>query len=97
MKTVRIEQCNGYEIRMRTILVHDARNMPCSKAPAAGGYAAFVQIARDGEIYVDWRLPQRDRRWTSREEAEAQALGYAVRLVERRPSDGPPPDFPEAA
>ncbi|MPW23739.1 hypothetical protein GCT13_45410 [Paraburkholderia sp. CNPSo 3157] len=96
MKTVRIEQCNGYEIRMRTILVHDARNMPCAEAPAAAGYAAFAQIARDGEIYVDWHLPQRHRR-CGREQAEAQALGYAVRLVERRPFDGPPPDFPEAA
>ncbi|AFT90035.1 hypothetical protein [Paraburkholderia phenoliruptrix] len=97
MKTVRIERRNGYEIRIRTILVHDARNMPCVEGPAAGGHAAFVQIAREGEIYVDWHLPRRHKRWASREEAEAQALDYAVRLVERRPFDGPPPDFPEAA
>lgn len=56
-----------------------------------------VRIAREGEIYVDWHLAQRHKRWARREEAEAQALGYALRLVERRPFDGPPADFPEVA
>ncbi|MPW10502.1 hypothetical protein GCT19_33570 [Paraburkholderia sp. CNPSo 3155] len=99
MKTIKIEQCNGYEIGIRTVLVHDGNGRPEAEADAtsAGGYAAFVQIARDGEVCVDWHMPQRQRRCATREDAEAQAMDYAIRLVERRPFDGPPPDFPEAA
>ncbi|MFP4894257.1 hypothetical protein [Paraburkholderia sp. EG304] len=97
MKTIKIEQCNGYEIGIRTVLVHDGNRTPEADATSAGGYAAFVQIARDGEVCVDWHMPQRLRRWAAREDAEAQAKDYAVHLVERRPFDRPPPDFPQAA
>ncbi|CAG9229589.1 conserved hypothetical protein [Paraburkholderia sabiae] len=96
MKPVRTEQRNGYDIRIRTLLVHDARNAPGAAAPVAVGHAAFVQIARDGEIYVDWHLPRNYEGSASRDEVEAQALDYAVRLVERRPFDGPAPELPEA-
>ena len=97
MVTVRIEQRNGYDIRIRTVPVRGARDMPRAEGPGASGYAALAQMAREGEIYVDWHLPQRHRCSARREEAEAQAPGYALRLVERCPFDGPPPDFPEAA
>ncbi|WP_240057166.1 hypothetical protein [Paraburkholderia azotifigens] len=95
MKPVKTEQRNGYDIRIRTLPVHDMRNAPGAAAPMAVGHAAFVQIARDGEIYVDWHLPRNYKGSASRDEAEAQALDYAVRLVERRPFDGPVPKFPE--
>ncbi|NVI07523.1 hypothetical protein [Paraburkholderia youngii] len=77
--------------------MHGVRNMACAERPAKGDYAALVQIAHEGKFYVDWHLPQCHQRWASREQAEAQALGYAVRLLERRPFHGPSPDFPEAA
>lgn len=92
MKAVRTEQRNGYDIRIRTRFVHDTRNAPGAAAPVAEGHAAFVQIAREGEIYVDWHLPRNYKGSASRDEAEAQALDYAVRLVERRPFDGPAPE-----
>jgi hypothetical protein len=96
MKPVRTEQRNGYDIRIRTRLVHDTSNEPGAEAPVAGGHAAFVQIARDGEIHVDWHLPRNYKGSANRDEAEAQALDYAVRLVERRPFDGPASELPEA-
>lgn len=92
MKPVRTEQRNGYDIRIRTLLVHDRRNAAGAAAPVAGGHAAFVQIAREGEIYVDWHLPRNYKGSVSRDEAEAQAPNYAVRLVEPRPFDGPAPE-----
>lgn len=46
---------------------------------------------------MNWHLPRLGHRWPSREQAEAEALDYAIRLVERRPFEGPPSDVPEAA
>ncbi|GJH36340.1 hypothetical protein CBA19CS91_26305 [Paraburkholderia hospita] len=92
IKPVRTEQGNGYDIRIRTLLVHDTRNAPGAAAPVAVRHAAFVQIAREGEIYVDWHRPRNYKGSVSRDDAEAQALDYAVRLVERRPFDGPAPE-----
>jgi len=97
MKPVRTGQRNGYDIRIRTLLVHDTHNAPVAAVPVAVGHAAFVQIARDGEIYVDWHLPRNYKGSASRDEAEAQALEYAVRLVERCPFDGPISKFREGA
>ncbi|MBP0593578.1 hypothetical protein J8I87_28575 [Paraburkholderia sp. LEh10] len=96
MKTVRTEARNGYEIRLRTIRIHGHR-AACTGASWAGGYVAFVQIVREGEVIANWHQPRVCRLRTSREKAEAEALQYAVRLVDRRPFDGPPPDIPEAA
>jgi hypothetical protein len=59
--------------------------------------AAFVQIGRDGETVVDWTLRRPGQRRPSRDEAEADAMAYAVRLVDHRPFGGPPSDVPEAA
>ncbi|GJH02828.1 hypothetical protein [Paraburkholderia terrae] len=92
MKPVRTEKRNGYDIRIRTLPVHYTRNAAGAAAPMAVGHAAFVQIAREGEIYVDWHLPRNYEGSVSRDDAEAQALDYAVRLVERRPFDGPAPE-----
>jgi hypothetical protein len=94
MKPVRTEQRNGYDIRIRTLFVHDTRNAPGAAAPVAGSHAAFVQIAREGEIYVDSHLPRNYKGSASRGDAETQALDYAARLAERRPFDGPAPEVP---
>ena len=97
MNSVRIETRNGYEIRLRTLLVCHGGGAPDMAGRAEDGYAAFVQIGRDGEIVVDWTLLWPGQRRPSRDEAEADALAYAVRLVDHRPSGGPPSDVPEAA
>jgi len=90
MKALRIEARNGYEIRLRTIHVRHGHRAACKGEPGAGGYVAFVQVARDGEVFVNWHLPRSGRHRPSREEAESDALEYAVRLVDRRPFGGPP-------
>ena len=99
MNSVRIETRNGYEIRLRTLLVCHGGGAPDMAGRAEDGYAAFVQIGRDGETVVDWTLPRPRQRRPSRDEAEADAdaLAYAVRLVDHRPFGGPPSDVPEAA
>lgn len=97
MKSVRVETRNGYEIRLRTVMIRNGHRAACTGATAARGYVAFVQIAREGEVFVHWHLPRLGHRWPSREQAKAEALDYAIRLVERRPFEGPPSDVPEAA
>ena len=97
MKLVRIEARNGYEIRLRAVLARHGCNATCTGETASGGYVAFVQIAKDGEIFVNWHLPRSCRRWPTREQAEADALDYAIRLAERRPFTGPPSDVLGAA
>ncbi|MBB5404792.1 hypothetical protein HDG41_006888 [Paraburkholderia sp. JPY162] len=66
--------------------MHGVRNMACAEGPAKGDYASLVQIAHEGELYVDWHLPQCHQRWASREQAEAQALGCSsvARFTDRR-------------
>ena len=53
MNSVRIETRNGYEIRLRTLLVCHGGGAPDMAGRAEDGYAAFVQIGRDGETVVD--------------------------------------------
>ncbi|MGF6291401.1 hypothetical protein QFZ98_003261 [Paraburkholderia youngii] len=65
--------------------MHGVRNMACPERPAKGDYAALVQIAHEGELYVDWHLPQCHQRWASREQAEAQALGLRSRTARASP------------
>lgn len=97
MNSVRIETCNGYEIRLRTLLVCHGGGAPDMAGRAED--AAFVQIGRDGETVVDWTLRRPGQRRASRDEAEADAdaPAYAVRLVDHRPFGGPPSGVPEAA
>jgi len=95
MKTLRTETRNGYEIRLRTVHARHGRRAACTAGAGAGGYVAFVQIAREGEVFVNWHLPRFCRHWPDREKAEAEALDYTARLVDRRPFDGPPSDVPE--
>ncbi|CAB3807532.1 hypothetical protein LMG28688_06565 [Paraburkholderia caffeinitolerans] len=96
MEPVRVEMRNGLEIRMRTLVVRHVRTAACPERAVVNGYLVFVQVVRDGEVFVNWHLPWLCRRWLSREEAESEALEYAVRLVDRRPYRGPPPDVTEA-
>ncbi|WP_213309288.1 hypothetical protein [Paraburkholderia sacchari] len=96
MDPVRVEMRNGLEIRMHTLGVRDVRTAACPELTAVNGYLVFVQVVRDGEVFVNWHLPWLCRRWPSREEAESEALEYAVRLVDRRPFRGPRPDVTEA-
>ena len=77
MKPVRTEQRNGYDIRIRTLLVHDTHNAPVAAVPVAVGHAAFVQIARDGEIYVDWHLRRNYKR--QRQSRRGRSAGAGLR------------------
>lgn len=97
MNSMRIETRNGHEIRLRTLLVCHGGREPRRDGSAMDGYAAFVQIEREGETVVDWHLPRPRQRRASCEEAEADALAYAIRVVERRPFGGPQSDVPEVA
>ncbi|PVX85710.1 hypothetical protein C7402_103287 [Paraburkholderia unamae] len=96
MEQVRIEMRNGLEIRMHTLVVRHVRTAACPERTAVKGYLVFVQVVRHGEVLVNWHLPGLCRRWPGREEAESEALEYAVRLVDCRPFRGPPPDVTAA-
>ena len=96
MERVRVEMRNGLEIRMHTLVVRHVRTAACPERTAANGYLVFVQVVRDGEVFVNWHLPWLCRRWPSREEAESEALEYAVRLVDSHPLRAPLPDVAEA-
>ncbi len=87
---------NGLEIRMHTLVVRHVRTAAYPWQTAENGYLVFVQVVRDGEVFVNWHLPWLRRRWPSREKAESEALEYAVRLVDSRPFRAPPPDVAEA-
>ena len=96
MERVRVEMRNGLEVRMHTMAVRHVRPAACPERTAANGSLVFVQVVKDGKVFVNWHLPRLCRRWSSRAEAESEALEYAVRLVNRRPFCGPPPDVVEA-
>ena len=97
MNTVRTEQKNGYEIRVKAVRVHRGARAAPPREHAFDGYVPLIEIARDGEVYVDWHRPKPCPPRTTRDEAEADALAYATRLIERRPFGGPPPGLPAAA
>lgn len=96
MEPVRVEMRNGLEVRMYTLVVRHVRMAACPERTAAHGYLVFVQVVRDGEVFVNWHLPWLCRRWPSHKKAEPEALKYAVQLVDRHPFRGPPPDVTEA-
>lgn len=97
MNTVRTAQKNGYDIRVKAVRVHRGARATLAPERAFDGYVPLVEIARDDEVYVDWHRPKPCPPRATRDQAEADALAYAARLVERRPFDGPPPGVPLAA
>lgn len=79
MKDVTQESWKGHQINIRAVPVRHIQT-PVS---APDGYVAIVQICMNGEVLADWHLPRYGERWRSRQEAERDAMQYAVQLINR--------------
>jgi hypothetical protein len=94
---MRTERHNGYDIHIKAVRVHQGGGAELARDRSRDGYVPLVEIERNDEVYVDWHRPKVCAPCDTREQAEADAIAYAARLVERRPFDGPPPGLPIAA
>ncbi|AXF25612.1 hypothetical protein CUJ89_34775 [Burkholderia pyrrocinia] len=85
MENVTREPWKGHQINIRAVPVRYIQ----TPASAPDGYVAVVQICLNGEVLADWHLPRYGELWRSRQEAEREAMQYAVRLINRGVFDEP--------
>lgn len=79
VESVTQESWKGHQINIRTVPVRYIHT-PVS---APDGYVAIVQICMNGDVLADWHLPRYGERWRSQQEAEREAMQYAVQLINR--------------
>ncbi|MFM0095636.1 hypothetical protein PQQ87_08485 [Paraburkholderia nemoris] len=79
MENVTQEFWKGHQINIRSVPVRYIQT-PVS---APDGYVAIVQISTNGEVLADWHLPRYGDRWRSPQEAEREAMQYAMQLINR--------------
>jgi hypothetical protein len=77
MKDVIQEPWKGHQINIRAVPVRHIQT-PVS---VPDGYVAIVQICMNGDVLADWHLPRYSERWRSPQEAEREAMQYAVHLI----------------
>lgn len=79
MKDVTQESWKGHQINIHAVPVRYIQ----TPESAPDGYVAIVQICLNGDVPADWHLPRYGERWRSRQEAEREAMQYAVQLINR--------------
>ncbi len=79
MEDVTQESWKGHQVNIRAVPVRHIQ----TAASAPDSYVAIVQICRNGDVLADWHLPRYSERWRSTQEAEREAMQYAVQLINR--------------